>query len=109
MDGRFRASEALAAARGAEDGVYAVLLARRDLELGFYAPAGIDRQSPHTRDEIYFVCSGSGSFVIDGESRPFRTGDALFVPARVPHSFRDFSRDFAAWVVFVGEEGGSDG
>jgi hypothetical protein len=30
----------------------------------------------------------------------------LFVAAGVPHRFEEFSRDFAAWVVFWGPKGG---
>ncbi|HEX5786762.1 MAG TPA: cupin domain-containing protein [Woeseiaceae bacterium] len=109
MNGRYGASEALARARGGDDGVYGVLLTGENLELGYYAPIGTDRQGPHTRDEIYVVRSGCGEFEIDGDSRPFRAGDALFVPAGVPHRFHRFGDDFAAWVVFFGPGADGDG
>ena len=73
-----------------------------DTELGFYAPVGKDEQSPHDRDEFYFIASGTGTFVHDGERSAFSPGDALFVAAGVEHRFEDFSEDFAAWGVFVG-------
>ena len=71
-----------------------------------YAPRGADSQKPHTRDELYVVVAGSGTFVCDGERKPFGCGDALFVPAGAVHRFEDFSDDLAVWVMFYGAEGG---
>lgn len=88
------------------DGEYAVLLGHGTLELGFYRPDGIDKQDPHDRDEVYVVQSGSGFFVCGDTREPCEAGEALFVPAGVPHRFEDFSDDFAAWVVFYGPAGG---
>lgn len=76
------------------------------LEVELYEPRGIDRQSAHSRDEIYFVGRGSGRF-FDGESNyGIAEGDFIFVPAGREHRFENFSDDFAVWVVFFGEEGG---
>ena len=82
------------------------ILRRGELELRYYAPKGSDPQTPHTRDEVYVVASGNGTFVCAGESVAFKTGDALFVPAHVEHRFEAFSDDFAVWVMFYGPEGG---
>jgi mannose-6-phosphate isomerase-like protein (cupin superfamily) len=71
-----------------------------------YAPRGHDAQTPHTRDEVYFVLSGAGEFVHAGERRGFAVGDVLFVAAGVEHRFENFSDDLAAWVIFFGPEGG---
>lgn len=76
--------------------------------LKLFAPRGHDPQPPHTRDELYFVASGSGWFVNGGERHPIAPGDALFVPAGVAHRFEDFSDDLALWVVFYGPEGGEN-
>lgn len=76
------------------------------LDVEFYAPRGHDPQGPHTRDEVYVVVGGSGTFW-DGESRrPFKAGDLLFVAAGRPHRFEDFTDDLAVWVIFYGPEGG---
>ena len=84
----------------------ALLLEHGTLELRFYAPPGHDPQTPHSRDELYVVASGSGWFVC-GEARvAFVAGDALFVPAGAPHRFEAYSDDFATWVMFYGPEGG---
>ncbi len=76
------------------------------LVVELYAPRGHDPQTPHTRDEIYVVAQGRGTF-FDGSSRvSFQPGDLLFVAAGVPHRFEDFSDDLAVWVMFYGPEGG---
>jgi mannose-6-phosphate isomerase-like protein (cupin superfamily) len=71
-----------------------------------YAPRGGDPQTPHDRDEVYFVIKGSGDFIVQDERTPFAPGDALFVAAGVPHRFENFSADFSTWVVFYGPRGG---
>jgi len=76
------------------------------LVVELYAPRGEDPQTPHDRDEVYFVVSGTGDFTAAGERSRFAAGDALFVAARVAHRFENFSPDFAAWVVFYGPVGG---
>jgi mannose-6-phosphate isomerase-like protein (cupin superfamily) len=73
------------------------------LELEYYRPDGADPQQPHTRDEVYFVISGTGSFVMGEERQPFGPGEVIFVPKGVPHHFEDFSTDFATWAIFAGE------
>ncbi len=76
------------------------------LQVEIYRPDRVDRQTPHTRDELYVVISGSGIFLKDGKGRPFEAGELLFVPAGMEHRFVDFSEDFATWVFFYGPEGG---
>lgn len=85
----------------------ALLLEQGELELRYYAPRGTDPQTPHTRDEVYVVASGSGTLFCNGERQQFVTGDAIFVPAGAEHRFEDFTDDFGVWVMFYGPEGGS--
>ena len=76
------------------------------LSVEIYKPDGVDRQQPHSRDEIYVIASGSG-FFINGDSRvEFEQGEVLFVPAGVIHRFENFTEDFSTWVFFYGPEGG---
>src|SRR5579864_7861528 len=70
------------------------------LVVELYAPVGVDPQTPHTRDEVYIVVSGSGDFVVAGEHSRFKPGDALFVAAGVEHRFENFTQDFTTWVIF---------
>ena len=73
---------------------FAEVLEHGSMEIEIYAPRGTDPQTPHTRDELYVVISGSGTF-INGP-----------VPAGAEHRFEDFTDDLAVWVVFYGPEGG---
>ena len=106
MYNKHTVEQALQKMAESEDKTYAVLRNHGTLELGFYQPVGTDPQNPHDQDELYIVQSGSGQFVVENESQPFKAGDALFVPAFVSHRFEDFTDDFAAWVIFYGPKGG---
>ncbi len=85
---------------------YAVVFGHGTLEVGYYAPQGVDSQTPHERDEVYVVASGNGSFECAGERSAFGAGTVLFAPAGAEHRFVDFSADFGTWVFFYGPKGG---
>ncbi len=85
---------------------YVTLFQQGTLEIEIYRPVGVDRQQPHTKDELYVVITGSGTFVHGGQRSAFHEGDTLFVKAGIPHRFEDFTPDFATWVFFYGPEGG---
>ena len=76
------------------------LMNEQEFTVEWYAPQGVDSQTPHLEDELYIVASGSGTFENGGQSVHFSTGDILFVPAGQEHRFVNFSDDFATWVVF---------
>ncbi len=80
--------------------------AHGSMSVEIYAPIGNDPQTPHDQDELYFIHSGSGVFVLDGERHRFSAGTCFFVPAHIEHRFEEFSADFATWVVFWGPKGG---
>ncbi len=84
----------------------ALLFEHGSMALRYYAPRGIDPQTPHDQDEVYVVVSGSGRYTVDGETASFGTGDALFAPAGSDHRFESFTEDFATWVIFYGPTGG---
>jgi mannose-6-phosphate isomerase-like protein (cupin superfamily) len=81
-------------------------ISRGTMRTLLFKPKDRDVQQPHGQDELYIVHSGSGTFSKSGEMRPVRTGDVIFVEAGTEHRFETFSRDFAAWVIFWGPEGG---
>lgn len=81
---------------------FITLFERGDARVLLYAPKGEDTQTPHSQDELYIVASGHGTFRRGDETVLFVTGDTLFVAARVPHRFENFSDDFSTWVVFFG-------
>jgi len=82
------------------------LLQLGSLTVRFYAPRGIDRQQPHTRDEVYVVARGSATFRCCDKEIRVGQGDVLTVPACQEHVFVDFTPDFGTWVFFYGPEGG---
>ena len=85
---------------------FAVLFERGTLSVELYAPRGVDRQQPHSRDELYVVVAGHGTFVRGGERFQFGPGDCLFAAAKEIHRFEAFSDDLVVWVMFYGPEGG---
>jgi mannose-6-phosphate isomerase-like protein (cupin superfamily) len=99
---------AATAALARTDKPFIELFRHGSLAVEFYRPEGVDRQSPHTRDEVYVVVFGSGTFLCDGVRRPFEPGEVLFAAAGVEHRFEDFTPDFATWVFFYGPEGGEE-
>jgi mannose-6-phosphate isomerase-like protein (cupin superfamily) len=72
------------------------------IEIRYYTPKVVDRQTPHDRDEFYFVIAGTGTFLRNGERVTFGPGDMLFAAAGDDHRFVDFSAGFATWVLFYG-------
>lgn len=106
MSDRLTPEFALSALAEMPDSQFAEVFSHGSLEVEIYKPDAVDRQQPHSRDELYVVIAGSGMFVNGTQRRPFSVGEVLFVPAGVEHRFEDFSDDFATWVFFYGPEGG---
>ena len=88
------------------DDISSLLLAHGSMTLEYYAPRGTDKQTPHTKDEIYIIAAGHGWFRSGSDRFSVTQGDVLFVPAGVDHRFEDFSDGFETWVVFYGPDGG---
>ncbi|HTZ61327.1 MAG TPA: cupin domain-containing protein [Thermoplasmata archaeon] len=86
---------------------YAEFLRVATLSVGVYVlPAGgVDRQSPHTEDEIYYVVRGHGTLRHGNEESPANPGDVLFVPAREAHRFHSITEELVLLVVFAPPEG----
>ncbi len=76
------------------------------LAVEIYKPDKVDHQTPHTRDELYVIVSGSGTFINGDQRHEFEVGEVLYVSAGVEHRFVDFTDDFSTWVFFYGPEGG---
>ncbi|MFN0177689.1 MAG: cupin domain-containing protein [Gemmatimonadales bacterium] len=99
-------AEGLARIPGSKGERFAVLFERGTLSIEVYAPRGRDPQQPHTRDELYVVVTGSGTFVRASDRYPFGPSDCLFAAAGEVHRFEDFTDDLVVWVVFYGPQGG---
>lgn len=85
---------------------FARLIEKDSFDVSLYKPEKIDPQTPHARDELYVIASGSGKFFCAGETQSVATGDVLFVAAGVAHRFENFTGDFATWVIFFGARPG---
>jgi mannose-6-phosphate isomerase-like protein (cupin superfamily) len=85
---------------------FVMAFAHGTMSVEFYAPIDHDPQTPHPQDELYFIHSGHGELLIDGECRQCEAGMVFFVPAGVEHRFEHFSADFSTWAVFWGPQGG---
>ncbi|MGH9908712.1 MAG: hypothetical protein ACRD8U_24400 [Pyrinomonadaceae bacterium] len=64
-------TDALARLPDAQAQRFATIFEHSSLLVEIYAPRGFDPQKPHSRDELYFVVSGSGEYVCDGVRQPF--------------------------------------
>ena len=85
---------------------FKVMMKHGSMSIEYFAPKGIDTQTPHKQDEIYIIIKGHSMFYRDGERISCKKNDILFVPAGMEHRFEKFSDDFATWVIFYGPEGG---
>ena len=87
------------------------LLSVPDLSAGIYvlAAGAVDRQQPHTEDEVYVVLAGRARFTSGADTRDVGPGDTLFVPAHEPHRFHDIAEELRLVVVFGPAEGSRAG
>jgi mannose-6-phosphate isomerase-like protein (cupin superfamily) len=76
------------------------------LSVGLYElPAGaVDRQQPHTEDEVYYIVRGHGAVRVADEDRPVQPGSLIYVAARVEHRFHSITEDLAILVFFAPAE-----
>jgi mannose-6-phosphate isomerase-like protein (cupin superfamily) len=97
----------LIAERERSDRPYLEFLRVPSLSVGVYVlPAGgIDRQQPHTEDEVYHVVSGRGAIQVAEESRPIAAGSVVFVQAGVEHRFHTIKEQLVIVVFFAPAEG----
>jgi mannose-6-phosphate isomerase-like protein (cupin superfamily) len=94
-------------AQGREAGkAYLEFLKVEALSAGVYMlPAGgVDKQQPHTEDEVYYIVSGAGTFYSGGEERPVKAGSVLYVAAEEEHRFHSITEDLVILVFFAPAE-----
>lgn len=75
-----------------------------DLEIRFAGRPTNGPQTPHLRDEIYVVTSGTARYRVEDKVTDVAPGDLLFCAAHTPHGFEGNSEDFTVWVMFYGAE-----
>jgi mannose-6-phosphate isomerase-like protein (cupin superfamily) len=87
---------------------FTMVMQHGSMTIEYFEPDTVDTQTPHKKDEIYVIIKGRARFYRNGERVMCKRGDVLFVPAGMEHRFEKFSRDFATWVIFFGEDGGEE-
>jgi len=85
---------------------YHEFLRQPSLSMGVYVlPAGgVDAQSPHTEDEVYYVASGRAQIKVGDEDRAVGPGSIVFVAANVEHRFHSIEDDLIVLVFFAPAE-----
>ncbi|HEY6407975.1 MAG TPA: cupin domain-containing protein [Ktedonobacteraceae bacterium] len=88
------------------DNSYFEFIRKPAISVGLYmlAAGAIDRQVPHTEDEIYYVISGRGVMWVENEERPVEAGSVIFVGANVEHRFHSIAEDMTVLVAFAPAE-----
>lgn len=92
----------LAEENRASAGNYHRFLDRASFSMGLYSlRAGAeDNQSPHERDEVYYIVRGDASLEAGDDTIDIRPGRIVFVRAGVPHRFVNIRSDLQVLVVF---------
>lgn len=86
--------------------LYMEFLKVPNMSMGLYVlPAGgVDPQSPHTEDEVYYVVSGKAQILVAGESRDVQAGSIVYVEKNVAHRFHSIEEDLTVLVFFAPAE-----
>ena len=92
--------------RAQSNKLYLEFLKVPDLSMGLYVlPAGgMDPQSPHTEDEVYYVVSGSAKIRVADEDRAVRAGSIVCVAKNVEHRFHSIEEELTVLVFFAPAE-----
>ncbi len=77
-----------------------------DLSRGVYElPAGgVDPQSPHTEDEVYYVAKGRARIRVGNEDRRVQAGSVVYVAKHVDHKFHSIEESLTILVFFAPAE-----
>jgi quercetin dioxygenase-like cupin family protein len=76
------------------------------MSAGVYVlPAGgVDPQSPHKEDEMYYVVRGRARMQAGSEDQVVSEGSVIFVAAGVVHRFHDVTEELMVLVFFAPAE-----
>ncbi len=77
-----------------------------DLSMGLYRlPAGgMDPQSPHAEDEVYYIIGGKAMIKIGEADRAVQSGSIIYVGKKVEHRFHSIEADLTVLVFFAPAE-----
>jgi mannose-6-phosphate isomerase-like protein (cupin superfamily) len=96
----------LIAQQKASNQLYLEFIKVPDLSVGLYVlPAGgVDPQSPHTEDEVYYVVSGKAKIQVGDEDRDVLAGSIVYVAKNVEHRFHSIEEELRVLVFFAPAE-----
>lgn len=96
----------LTSQHAASSKMYLEFLKVPDLSMGLYVlPAGgVDPQSPHTEDEVYYIVSGKGKIQVADENRDVQAGSIVYVAKNVEHKFHSIVEELTIIVFFAPAE-----
>ena len=94
------------AARQASGGPWQEFFRVPAMSMGIYVllPAGVDTQSPHTEDEVYYVVGGRGSIHVNGREESLESGSIVYVEANATHYFHSITEELTLLVFFAPAE-----
>ena len=77
-----------------------------DLSMGLYVlpTGGLDPQSPHTEDEVYYVVSGRAQIKVADDDRAVQAGSIVYVAKNVEHRFHSIEEELRLIVFFAPAE-----
>jgi mannose-6-phosphate isomerase-like protein (cupin superfamily) len=106
MDVAFEVFDQLARARSRQGKAYLEFLRVPTMSAGIYVlgAGGVDAQSPHRQDELYYVVSGKGRVRAGAEDRSISAGALIFVAAAVEHRFYAIEEELVLLVFFAPPE-----
>ena len=86
--------------------LYLEFLKVPDLSMGLYVlpVGGMDPQSPHTEDEVYYVVSGKAQIKVADEDRAVQAGSVVYVAKNVEHRFHSIEEELTVIVFFAPAE-----
>ena len=103
---RFLEMTALEEQRAQQGIDYLEFLRESSMSAGVYVlpVGGVDRQSPHKQDEMYFVVKGRGRMRAGTEGHAVRPGSVIYVAAEEEHRFYDIEEELTVLVFFAPAE-----
>lgn len=77
-------------------------LEESSMQCGIYVlpEDGIDGQTPHGLDEVYYVLEGKGRITIADRTMEIEAGSLVYVRAHVMHKFHDIEEQLKTLVFF---------
>ncbi len=61
---------------------------------------GVDKQTPHKLDEVYYVTSGDAELSVENKNYKVSPGSIIYVKAGAKHKFHSIKKDLTVIVFF---------